>query len=259
MVLTACGSQTSSLPDPLIFSSAALPAAYIGEAYKGTTQVTGGVGPYGYRLVGTLPAGLKFQNGVITGKPTETGKFRFQIEANDARLSNRTKEYTLQVTQLPPLSLGLQLPTTEIRGETRIPVVLQWPRSALTMRLSWSVDPRLKIKEIKPQQGGFVFWKEEDGILKADMAFFKTPTHGTRIAYIVVQPKEKKESVLLKNDFQYEVRGEAGALLISSKLNKVIKESEKNTEKATEKVKEQSSPTADSSTEKATDKGVSNK
>src|ERR1017187_6948077 len=47
-----------------------LPSATIGTAYSTTLAATGGTGPYTWALTGSLPAGLTFSAGVISGTAT---------------------------------------------------------------------------------------------------------------------------------------------------------------------------------------------
>ncbi|WP_186445098.1 autotransporter domain-containing protein [Mesorhizobium sp. J18] len=58
-----------------------------------TFTVDGGVGPYSFEQVGNLPEGLNFEDGTLSGMPTEAGDFDFRVYANDNGLSNPVGDY----------------------------------------------------------------------------------------------------------------------------------------------------------------------
>ncbi|MFD1732517.1 Ig domain-containing protein [Deinococcus malanensis] len=125
------GTSTTSGRDALYFadSAAGLPPVYANETYTGNLTVLGGAGPYTLRVTnGTLPPGLKLSGQTLSGTPTKTGTYKFTVEATDSTLSTKVKEYTLNVNELPPLSLQPVLPSGQVRGETRIPVTITAPR-----------------------------------------------------------------------------------------------------------------------------------
>ena len=65
---------------------AAVTTGEVGVAFNsGPMTVTGGVGPYTYSIVGTLPAGLTLNtsNGAITGTPTASGSFTVKVTDAD--------------------------------------------------------------------------------------------------------------------------------------------------------------------------------
>jgi RHS repeat-associated protein len=87
-----------------------LPDLTVGVPVSRTLLATGGSGTYAYSLVtGTLPAGLVLSSqGVLSGTPTATGTFTFDIRATDASGCSATQTYTLRIL-CPTLTLG---PTT---------------------------------------------------------------------------------------------------------------------------------------------------
>src|SRR5262249_18126502 len=74
----------------------------------------GGIQPYQYTLFCTLPQGLTFNNGVISGTPTTTGSFSCRVVVSDAAGTTATKDFTLTVTP-PGLALsGSKLPDGQV-------------------------------------------------------------------------------------------------------------------------------------------------
>lgn len=219
-LLSGCGATTtgtstglSARTDALTFSTAALPAAYVNEPFSATLAVSGGVGPYGYRVAGgTLPPGLRFSGGTLSGTPGARGAFQFTIEASDANLSNKVQTYTLNVNDLPPLSLEPTLPTGEIRGETRVPVMIKAPRTARAARVTWDLGPDVQVTRVQAAEGGNpVFWRQQGQVLSVDLGFKTVPRAGARVALITVKPA--KPVTLSNGKFWYESRDGAGKIL----------------------------------------------
>ncbi|WP_053253257.1 putative Ig domain-containing protein [Ensifer adhaerens] len=83
----------------ITLSPATLPSASTGTAYSQMLTASGGVSPYGYTLTsGTLPAGLNLAaNGTLSGTPTATGNFTFDVQATDALGRTGAQTYALSV------------------------------------------------------------------------------------------------------------------------------------------------------------------
>jgi uncharacterized repeat protein (TIGR03803 family) len=78
----------------------ALPNATLNLAYSQTVAASGGVAPYTYSVsAGALPTGLTLDGatGDITGTPTATGSFSFDITATDNDACIGTTSYTVNV------------------------------------------------------------------------------------------------------------------------------------------------------------------
>ena len=211
------GTTTTSKADVMTFRPTSLPVAYLGESYRALMGVTGGVGPYGYRLsAGSLPPGLRFANATLSGTPTKSGSYTFSIEATDANLSTRVQEFTLNVDALPPLSLQPTLPPSDIRGETRIPLTIKAPRNVRATRLSWDLGKDVQVTRVQASDAGsLVFWRQTGTVLTLDIGFRTVPRTDARIALITVKPKG---AVRLKADnLGYEARDGAGTLLAEKK------------------------------------------
>jgi len=70
----------------LTVAPAALPNGTTGVAYSQAVTVTGGTAPYtfGIRIRSTIPPGMSFLNGVLSGTPTRVGTFSFGGPVKDA-------------------------------------------------------------------------------------------------------------------------------------------------------------------------------
>ncbi|MGY2892373.1 Ig domain-containing protein [Deinococcus sp. UYEF24] len=199
-LLTACGTSgttststsSTSTKDALYFPSSNIPVAYLGEIYTASIQVAGGIGPYSVRLAsGKLPDGLTLNGSVLSGKPSKAGLYTFTVEASDASLSTKAQPMSLTVADLPPFSLALSLPTSEIRGETRIPLTVTAPRGMRAFRLQWALPAGVTVTRIAPMDTRAVaYWKMTDGTLTLDMGFRTGVASGDRLALVTVKPSK---------------------------------------------------------------------
>lgn len=216
--LSACGSSTtggtgSVRTDALTFENTTIPVAYVGEEFKTNLMVSGGVGPYAYRVAsGTLPPGMSYSGGVLSGKPTQAGSYRFTLEASDANLSNKVATYTLNVNELPPLSLEPTLPPGEIRGETRVPVLVKAPRAVRATRFTWDVGKDVQVTRVQAGDSSSpMFWRQDGSVLSVDLGFKTLPRSGARVALVTVKPV--KPATLNATNFWFEARDGAGKVL----------------------------------------------
>ncbi|QFP77447.1 Ig domain-containing protein [Deinococcus sp. AJ005] len=203
--------------DILYFSDNAsgLPVMYQGEDYSADLSVSGGAGPYTLKISsGTLPPGIKLGGQRLTGTPTATGTYKFTLEVTDSTLSTRSKEYTVNVNTLPPLSLAPTLPTGEIRGETRIPLIITAPRNVRAARLNWELPAGVSVTRVQAsEQSGVLFWQQQGQVLTVDLGFKTVPRNGVRIALISVKPAQDKAATLTATKMGYEARDGTGKLL----------------------------------------------
>ena len=80
---------------PPTITTASLPAGTLNRNYS--TRVTAtGTSTIRYTLSGTLPRGLRFSNGTISGRPTETGDFTVTITAANS-IGTDSKEFTISI------------------------------------------------------------------------------------------------------------------------------------------------------------------
>ncbi len=80
--------------------SAALPPATVGTNYTGSLTVTGGTAPYIFSVAsGQLPSGtaLADSSGAVTGTPTASGNFTFDISVSDAKGASQQKSLQIAV------------------------------------------------------------------------------------------------------------------------------------------------------------------
>ncbi|GGL07182.1 Ig domain-containing protein [Deinococcus radiotolerans] len=217
--LVACGQDLSgtsstSARDALYFNERAsgLPPVYLQEPYTAAIEVAGGAGPYTVRKIeGTLPPGLTLNGTTLSGTPSKAGTYTFTLEATDSTLSSKQKSYTVNVQELPPLSLALTLPSGQIRGETRVPVTISAPRSVRAARLTWTLPANVTVTRVQPEGGALVFWRQDGTRLTVDLGFKAVPRSGTRVALISVKPAAPV--TLGTPALAYEARGGDGKML----------------------------------------------
>jgi MYXO-CTERM domain-containing protein len=86
-------------PDiPLTIVTRSLPTGLAGTDYAVTPQVVGGMSPYQWSLMGTLPEGLYLAtNGTVVGIPQSSSISQFGLEVTDSQLATATVAYTLEI------------------------------------------------------------------------------------------------------------------------------------------------------------------
>ena len=91
-------SYSVSVCAAITVNPATLPAGRPGQPYPTVTfTATGGIEPYTFALTGTLPTGLAFNAGVLSGTPTQTGSFPVTVTATDGNGCVGSRAYTLLV------------------------------------------------------------------------------------------------------------------------------------------------------------------
>ena len=115
ILLAACGSdsQNNQSRQPLRLTLR-FEMGYVDEPYNTTLTADGGVRPYRFTLEGSLPKGLIYSNGRISGTPQEKGSFELMVSVEDANLSNRTQKVTLVIGETPPPRLDQVFPLAEV-------------------------------------------------------------------------------------------------------------------------------------------------
>ncbi len=97
---TGSKAYSGTVNAPVSVSPASLPDTTINVAYSQTVSATGGTGAKTFSVSsGSLPTGLSLDanTGVISGTPTATGSFSFDITATDTLGATGTKSYSVTI------------------------------------------------------------------------------------------------------------------------------------------------------------------
>lgn len=102
----AIKSFTQEVLAPPAITTTSVPEGYVGVGYPVTTIAgTGGRTPYTFTLQGSLPAGLTFTNGTISGTPTTAQSgVSFQVTLTDANGTAAVKTFTTSIYTLPAIT-----------------------------------------------------------------------------------------------------------------------------------------------------------
>ncbi len=93
-------------PNPVKITTPYLPYGYKDNSYSIGLTAQGGTGNYSWSISGTLPTGLSFSNGIISGTPTQTGTFSLTISACDINFSSVCDSKTFSLTVLDNVVVG---------------------------------------------------------------------------------------------------------------------------------------------------------
>ena len=131
-------SVTNSAPNLAI--SAVFPNAAVGMAYDATVEVAGGTPPYEFTLAaGQLPTGLLLgaTTGTISGKPTTTGAFNFDIRVTDSKNSSKQQSFQIVVSTTAAVSVAVTPAKTTVSsgGSTQFSVQV---RNTSNTSVTWS-------------------------------------------------------------------------------------------------------------------------
>ncbi len=97
---------TVNVVNSFIATTSSLPQGSVGQSYTAQLTASGGVTPYVWTLLGTLPAGLSLSpGGTITGTPTSTGVFPFSAQAVDSTSPPLSVTVSLAITVVSPLRI----------------------------------------------------------------------------------------------------------------------------------------------------------
>jgi hypothetical protein len=97
-----CGTSTQSVtinvnPISLTINTTGSTNGIVGTAMSYSFGTSGGNGTYNYTSSSTLPAGLTFNNGVVSGTPSQAGSFPESVTSTDGKGAAQTLNYTLTV------------------------------------------------------------------------------------------------------------------------------------------------------------------
>lgn len=76
--------------------------------HRAAPTVTGGTAPFTYQMQGTLPAGVSFDNGVLSGTPSAEGTFPVTVTVTDRTRAAEVSSFDIKVG--PPLPVSLSYP-----------------------------------------------------------------------------------------------------------------------------------------------------
>jgi len=97
--------------DKITISPATLPDSTINSAYSQTLNASGGKPPYTWSITkGALPTGLTLNrsSAVISGTPTTTGAFTFNVHVSDSASATADQQFSIVVvapSSTPSLSI----------------------------------------------------------------------------------------------------------------------------------------------------------
>lgn len=118
-----------------------VPSAKVGEPYEHTFEATGGIPPYRWEAISTVPPGMTITSeGKLVGTPTDVGRWPFRVQATDA--TSVGNEDTLLIPFSVEDDGTLTIVTTELPDVTlrkRYEVTLE--ASGGTPPLEWSLVP----------------------------------------------------------------------------------------------------------------------
>ena len=224
LLLAACGNQTPATGEVLTFITKALSVAYNNESYSEEIRLSSGTRPYNVKVSkGGLPPGLALQGRVITGvvkadlKDAPQRVFEFTLEASDANLSVKSQDFKLEVRNLPAPSLEWQPAPTEVKTETRVPLILKTPKKIASMRLFIPIPEGMAFKRLEAGAGRPIFvYQLKDAVLRVDAALTeRLPTIRDQTVLYLTLSVDGSRKVLGR--IGYELR-DAGKIVASAKL-----------------------------------------
>ena len=127
--------------NPLMVTTAALPAATADVSYSAKLAVSGGIAPYTWSVTqGSLPAGLKLDpsTGAISGKPTAPGTASFTVTVGDTENPAATASANLSITVT---AAPLVITTTSVlpSGTAGAPYSVKLAASGGLTPYTWSI------------------------------------------------------------------------------------------------------------------------
>jgi hypothetical protein len=102
---------TVGAPPLSISNTSPLPNGLVGQAYNQVFTAVEGTPPYRWSVGQGLPAGLGMDaaSGALTGTPTASGTFTFQVQVTDSKQVSATRSFSLTITT-PPLTITTAAP-----------------------------------------------------------------------------------------------------------------------------------------------------
>jgi hypothetical protein len=133
--LSATKSFDGAVVTPVVITTESAPGGVVGVAYTLGLAATGGTPPYVWSATGSLPPGLTVSPaGTISGTPTTTGTFNFNIVASDSATPAQTVQRALSIVVSLPQITGLTI------AVPANPAPQQQPRITLAIDQPFPVD-----------------------------------------------------------------------------------------------------------------------
>jgi hypothetical protein len=107
---TVSKSYTVVINTLLTITTESLPSGIVGTSYSQAPAASGGVTPHAWTHTGgTLPPGLTFSAGVLSGSPTTAGSYTFTLTVNDTGSQTASKSFTVAIAASgssgPPITI----------------------------------------------------------------------------------------------------------------------------------------------------------
>jgi hypothetical protein len=97
-----------------ITTASAIATGSAGSPYSQTFSADGGFPPYVWSVTGSVPAGLSFSNGTLSGKPIQVGAFPITVQVTDSTSAQASASYTLQVVSGLAITTPPALPVATV-------------------------------------------------------------------------------------------------------------------------------------------------
>ncbi|MDX2006711.1 MAG: Ig family protein [Meiothermus sp.] len=195
LLLASCGSSTQggASREALRFNPT-LPPAYIDDRYEYALVADGGQRPYRFTLNGTLPKGLTYGGGRISGTPTEKGSFELNATVEDGNLSSRAVKLTLTVSDTPPPQFDQFVPTAEQDSPFVYGVRIRARESRGFQMQVPLTDLRPTLDTLKAADGVLyvVRYSEERNVMDVDVAFTQPRTNFEALRLSIAPLPDKK-------------------------------------------------------------------
>ena len=99
---TSTSAATTVTATPLTVNPATIPAGGFGNPYGPISfSASGSTGTVSFIETGTLPAGMAFSGGTLSGTPTQSGSFPITVSATDSNGCTGSRDYTLFIVAVP--------------------------------------------------------------------------------------------------------------------------------------------------------------
>lgn len=115
--ISAAESNSITAEECLVITADSLPDGSVDDAYSQTLTAVGGNRSYTWSYTGTLPDGLAFSDGVLSGTPSEAGEYEFTLTVTDGNGLTGKESYTVTIYQ----ALSVDLTALSVDGGTLSP------------------------------------------------------------------------------------------------------------------------------------------